>query len=41
VFGYFKSKLTGQNPINGALRVMLIGVIAAAAAFFIAKIFGS
>ncbi len=39
VFGYFKSKLTGQNPISGALKTTLIGVIAAAAAFFIANLF--
>ena len=36
-FGYFKSKLTGQSPIAGALKTTLIGVMAAAAAFFIAK----
>jgi VIT1/CCC1 family predicted Fe2+/Mn2+ transporter len=40
IFGFYKSKLTGQNPIKGALRVTLIGVIAAAAAFIIAKFFG-
>lgn len=39
IFGYFKSKVTGQNPWNGALRVTLIGAIAAAAAFGVAKIF--
>ena len=37
-FGYFKSKLTGQSPIAGALKTTLIGVMAAAAAFFIAKV---
>ena len=35
-FGYFKSKVTGQNKIKGALRTMLVGSIAAAAAYFIA-----
>jgi VIT1/CCC1 family predicted Fe2+/Mn2+ transporter len=35
-FGYFKSKVTGQNKIKGALRTMLVGAIAAAAAYFIA-----
>ena len=40
IFGYFKSKVTGQPPVKGALKVMFIGVIAAAAAFFIAKVFG-
>ncbi|MBZ5858315.1 VIT1/CCC1 transporter family protein [Flavihumibacter profundi] len=38
VFGYFKSKVTGQPPLNGALKVTLIGLIAAAAAFGIAKL---
>ena len=37
VFGYFKSKLTGVNPLKGGFRVMLIGASAAAAAFGIAK----
>lgn len=39
VFGYFKSRMTGVNPWLGALRVMLIGAIAASAAFGIAKLF--
>ncbi len=39
VFGYFKSKVTGVNPWGGALRVTLIGAAAAAAAFFVAKLF--
>ena len=39
VFGYFKSKLTGVNAFGGALRVMLIGAMAAAAAFGVAKLF--
>lgn len=39
VFGYFKSKITGINPWNGAIKVMLIGAMAAAAAFGIAKLF--
>jgi VIT1/CCC1 family predicted Fe2+/Mn2+ transporter len=38
VFGYFKSKMTGQNPWRGALKVTGIGLIAAAAAFGIAKL---
>ena len=37
VFGYFKSKVTGQPPVNGALKVTLIGLIAAACAFAIAR----
>ncbi len=38
VFGFFKAKFTGQKPFVGGLRVMLIGSVAAAAAFFIARI---
>lgn len=35
-FGYFKSKMTGQPPIWGAVKVTLIGTLAAAAAFAVA-----
>lgn len=38
IFGYFKSKVTGQHPFYGALKVTLIGVLAAGAAFGIAKL---
>ena len=38
-FGFFKSKVTGINPWLGALRVTLIGALAAAAAFGVAKLF--
>ena len=41
IFGYFKSKLTGQNAFSGALKTTLIGVTAASAAFLIAKLFGN
>jgi predicted membrane protein (TIGR00267 family) len=37
VFGYFKSKITGVNPIIGGLKVLMIGAVAAGAAFGIAK----
>jgi vacuolar iron transporter family protein len=40
VFGYFKSKITGVAPIIGGLKVAIIGAIAAAAAFSIAKLIG-
>ncbi len=40
VFGYFKSKVTGQPPLLGALKVTVIGLIAAGAAFGIAKLIG-
>ncbi|MGG9964615.1 VIT1/CCC1 transporter family protein [Ferruginibacter sp. SUN106] len=39
IFGFFKSKITGINPWWGALRVTLIGAMAAAAAFGVAKLF--
>ncbi|HWR33733.1 MAG TPA: VIT1/CCC1 transporter family protein [Chitinophagaceae bacterium] len=39
VFGFFKSKMTGVNVWAGALRVMLIGAVAAGAAFGVAKLF--
>jgi VIT1/CCC1 family predicted Fe2+/Mn2+ transporter len=38
VFGYFKSRVTGQPPVAGAFKVTMIGLLAAAAAFGIAKI---
>jgi VIT1/CCC1 family predicted Fe2+/Mn2+ transporter len=41
VFGWFKSKITGVHPFWGAVRVTLIGAMAAAAAFGVAKIFES
>jgi len=39
IFGWFKSKVTGIKPWSGALRVMLIGAVAAGAAFGVAKLF--
>jgi VIT1/CCC1 family predicted Fe2+/Mn2+ transporter len=41
IFGYFKSKVTGQPPLKGALKVTLIGITAAAAAFLVAKSFNN
>lgn len=40
IFGFFKSKITGINPWKGAIRVMLIGAMAAGAAFGVAKMIG-
>ena len=37
-FGYFKSKITGQPALQGALKTTLIGAMASAAAFFIARL---
>jgi VIT1/CCC1 family predicted Fe2+/Mn2+ transporter len=41
LFGYFKSKVTGQPLFKGAVKVTLIGVTAAAAAFMVAKLFNN
>jgi len=41
IFGFFKSKITGINPWQGAIRVTLIGALAAGAAFSVAKLFES
>ena len=39
IFGYFKSKITGIPAFSGAVKVMLIGALAAAAAFGVALLF--
>jgi vacuolar iron transporter family protein len=41
IFGYFKSKVTGQPLLRGAVKVTLIGITAAAAAFMVAKAFNN
>jgi len=38
LFGFLKARFTGQNPWKGALTVTLTGIIAAGAAFGIAKL---
>jgi predicted membrane protein (TIGR00267 family) len=38
IFGYFKSKMTGQPAVNGAFKVVIIGALAAGAAFVMAKL---
>ena len=38
VFGYFKSRVTGQPVFAGALKVLIIGALAASAAFLMAKL---
>ena len=38
IFGYFKSKVTGQPAFSGAIKVLFIGALAAAAAFIMAKL---
>jgi vacuolar iron transporter family protein len=37
VFGFFKSKMTGQPLLKGTFKVATTGIIAAAAAFLLAK----
>ena len=36
-FGYFKTKVIGNSPIIGALRMTVTGVLAASVAFIVAK----
>jgi VIT1/CCC1 family predicted Fe2+/Mn2+ transporter len=38
IFGFFKSKMTGQPALMGALKVVVIGALAAGAAFMMAKL---
>lgn len=40
VFGYFKSRLTGQPAVAGAFRMAGVGALAAGAAYFVAKQIG-
>jgi len=37
IFGYFKSKVTGQPLVKGTIKVTVTGIVAAAAAFLLAK----
>jgi VIT1/CCC1 family predicted Fe2+/Mn2+ transporter len=39
IFGFFKAKATGSNPVRGALQTVVIGGLAATAAFLIARAF--
>ena len=41
IFGFFKAKVTAQNPWAGAFKVTIIGSIAATAAYSIAHLFSS
>ncbi|HEY1468292.1 MAG TPA: VIT1/CCC1 transporter family protein [Candidatus Acidoferrum sp.] len=38
IFGYIKGRFTGSAPLRGAVQTLIIGALAAAAAFFIAKL---
>jgi predicted membrane protein (TIGR00267 family) len=37
LFGYFKSRVTGQPLVKGTIKVAMTGIIAAAAAYLLAK----
>lgn len=41
IFGYYRSKMTGQPLWEGAIKTMIIGAIAAATAYVVAKSFGT
>jgi len=38
MFGYVKGRFTGTAPLRGAIQTLVIGALAAAAAFFIARL---
>ena len=38
IFGFFKSRMTGQPAVAGAIKMALVGALAAAAAFGIARL---
>lgn len=40
VFGYIKGRFTGSHPLRAAIQTMLIGGLAAGAAYFIARLIG-
>ena len=40
VFGFVKAKFTGMNPLRGAIQTVVVGGLAAAAAFAIARAIG-
>jgi vacuolar iron transporter family protein len=40
VFGYVKGRFTGSRPLKSALQTCFIGSVAAAAAYFIARLIG-
>jgi VIT1/CCC1 family predicted Fe2+/Mn2+ transporter len=37
IFGYFKTKIIGQPPLMGAIKILMIGALAAASAYFVAN----
>ncbi len=39
IFGYIKSKFTGQGLLYGTVKTVIVGLLAAFAAYFVAKMF--
>jgi vacuolar iron transporter family protein len=39
-FGFFKGKFTGLNPLRSGLQTILVGGLAAAVAFGLARLIG-
>lgn len=40
LFGYFKGRFTGLNPLRGGAQTVLVGGLAAAVAFILARLIG-
>jgi VIT1/CCC1 family predicted Fe2+/Mn2+ transporter len=40
VFGWFKGRFTGVPPLRGGLQTLLVGGLASAAAYTIARLIG-
>ena len=40
VFGAVKGRLTGVDPLNSGVQTLLVGGLAAGAAFYLASFFG-
>ena len=38
VFGFFKSRMTGQPPVAGAIKMAVVGALAASAAYGVARL---
>jgi VIT1/CCC1 family predicted Fe2+/Mn2+ transporter len=38
IFGYFKTKIIGQPPLKGAFKILFIGALAAASAYYVAHL---
>ena len=40
LFGFFKGRFTGLNPLRGGAQTVLVGGLAAAVAFILARLIG-